>query len=239
LALVVVCAVSFESARAFEFRPTEAEFYSSPDYCKARFVTVNAGANVRPEWIQSVSKDVIAKSREALGSVMDAVHHYCAGTIWLNRARIEQDPYQKKFQLDSALGEMQYTARYTGPTLPLFAEVTVGMAMVEYERGNHEEALRLLRDAIAAAPNAAIAYSAMAVIYRSKGDLKKARGVLQEGDTALGGQSAEICYNLGLVELELSEPDRAVEYAQRAYALGYPLPGLRRKLERLGRWSHE
>jgi hypothetical protein len=49
--------------------------------------------------------------------------------------------------------------------------------------------------------------------------------------------SAEIQYDIGLVYVELGDYKQANLYAARAYQGGYPLPGLRHKLERLGQWS--
>lgn len=49
-------------------------------------------------------------------------------------------------------------------------------------------------------------------------------------------QSAEIHYNAGLLYIEFEEFDRALHHAHRAYELGYPLMGLRNRLERLGHW---
>ena len=46
--------------------------------------------------------------------------------------------------------------------------------------------------------------------------------------------SAEVEYNLGLVHLDLKEFEVARSHAQRAYDLGFPLPGLRRRLESAG-----
>jgi hypothetical protein len=43
-------------------------------------------------------------------------------------------------------------------------------------------------------------------------------------------------YNLGLAFLDVGEADRALKHAKRAYALGYQLPGLRNRLEKLGKW---
>ncbi len=43
-------------------------------------------------------------------------------------------------------------------------------------------------------------------------------------------------YNLGLAFLDVGDPDRALAQAWRAYALGYDLPGLRRRLEKIGKW---
>ncbi len=48
--------------------------------------------------------------------------------------------------------------------------------------------------------------------------------------------SADIQYNLGLAYFDLQEYDLSAEHAERAYALGYPLPGLRNKLAEVGAW---
>ncbi len=44
-------------------------------------------------------------------------------------------------------------------------------------------------------------------------------------------------YNLGLTYLETKQYELANEHAQRAYALGAPLPGLRDKLKKAGKWN--
>jgi len=54
------------------------------------------------------------------------------------------------------------------------------------------------------------------------------------GDKMVEGRSAEIQYNLGLVLLELGDIEEAQIAARKAYELGYPLPGLRNKLKRMG-----
>lgn len=43
-------------------------------------------------------------------------------------------------------------------------------------------------------------------------------------------------YNLGLALFDIGEVDRALEQAWRAHALGYDLPGLKRRLEKIGKW---
>ena len=42
--------------------------------------------------------------------------------------------------------------------------------------------------------------------------------------------NATINYNLGLLYLKAKDYDKAAEYADKAYALGFPLPGLRNQL---------
>lgn len=53
---------------------------------------------------------------------------------------------------------------------------------------------------------------------------------------SLRPQDPSMDYNMGLAFLDLKQYDRALEYAHRAYAAGFPLPGLRERLRRVGRW---
>lgn len=55
----------------------------------------------------------------------------------------------------------------------------------------------------------------------------------------LDPESAEAAYNLGLLYLKKGDHARALEYAHRAYARGFPLPGLRNRLRSLGVWTDE
>ena len=43
-------------------------------------------------------------------------------------------------------------------------------------------------------------------------------------------------YNLGLLLTDLGKYDDAARYAQHVYARGFPLPGLRRRLQEKGYW---
>lgn len=54
---------------------------------------------------------------------------------------------------------------------------------------------------------------------------------------ALQPDSSVAHYNLGLAYVETKDYARANEHAQKAYALGFPLPGLREKLKRAGQWK--
>ena len=49
--------------------------------------------------------------------------------------------------------------------------------------------------------------------------------------------NSELQYNLGLMYIKLGDPDQAVIHARRAYAMNYPLDGLRNKLRDLGKWQ--
>jgi len=61
---------------------------------------------------------------------------------------------------------------------------------------------------------------------------------LEQLDAAsrLAPDQATIQYNLGLMYVKKKEYDKASAHAQKAYALGFPLPGLRNKLKAAGKW---
>jgi tetratricopeptide (TPR) repeat protein len=48
--------------------------------------------------------------------------------------------------------------------------------------------------------------------------------------------SADAHYNLGLLYAQMQDYGRALEHAHAAYGAGYPLQGLRKILERAGKW---
>jgi tetratricopeptide (TPR) repeat protein len=74
-------------------------------------------------------------------------------------------------------------------------------------------------------------------IYLSKsGNLIKA--IEQLGVAVrLDPENALINYNLGLLYCKKKDFDSAKMYAEKAYALGFPLPGLKRMLTEAGKWS--
>lgn len=59
---------------------------------------------------------------------------------------------------------------------------------------------------------------------------------LLEAEKALP-DNANVLYNLGLLYFDEKKFDVSLGYAKRAYALGFPLPGLRQKLVSAGQWK--
>ena len=73
--------------------------------------------------------------------------------------------------------------------------------------------------------------------YLSKAG-KRAEALSQLNEASqLGSDSANANYNMGLIFYELKEYDKALTYAHKAYHLGFPLPGLRDKLKKAGKWT--
>ena len=74
-------------------------------------------------------------------------------------------------------------------------------------------------------------------IYQARmGKLEEAEQSYKEA-IELMPTASETHYNLGLLYVEMENYSPALEHAKRAYELGYPMPGLKIKLERLGKWE--
>lgn len=53
---------------------------------------------------------------------------------------------------------------------------------------------------------------------------------------SLAGNDANVHYNMGLAYFDLGDYEKSLAYAHTAYQMGFPLPGLRDKLMRAGKW---
>jgi tetratricopeptide (TPR) repeat protein len=75
-----------------------------------------------------------------------------------------------------------------------------------------------------------------ATYLAKKGNNAEALKHLNEA-VQLGEDSANLQYNIGLVYFNLGKYDEALKYAHVAYQAGFPLPGLRDKLKKAGKWK--
>jgi tetratricopeptide (TPR) repeat protein len=222
-------------AGAYSFEPTDLEWASWPEFCRARYVTTNIGSGSRLG--QRYPKGMVAAQQRAIGeSSFLHVHHYCAGVIWLSRAKVEADPVRRKSYLEYANTEISYSFDRIPDVSPIYPTVAVNMARARMERGQPEDAIAAVQHAAEVQPQDPRPYIGMAVIYRDMKKLELARDALLKGDAAVGGTSAEIQYTLGLIYFELDDKEQALTYARKAYDKNYPLPGLQQKLKRAGYW---
>lgn len=164
------------------------------------------------------------------------LHHYCAAKAYMMRANAEREPKSRSFHFEQVIRNCIWSLERTPPSHFLFPEMLTTRAMAHHGRGEHEEAIAQLQQAIRLHPKYANAYSSLAIVYDDIGRKKEAIEALTQGNSATDGGSAEIHYLLGLMLVEQGDIDAAVVQAKEAYERGYPLPGLKRKLERLGRW---
>ena len=135
--------------------------------------------------------------------------------------------------LREAWNEVAFTEQRSDRSSPYFSDLILLKALIRYEQGEIREAEQILLQRIAERPQDDVLYSAAAVLYRKSNNAGAAKDILLKGYDAMNGDSAEINYNLGLIYLDLGDISNAETHAEAAYQMGYPLPGLRRRLDRI------
>lgn len=224
------CLFQAQPSHALAFTPTETEWVTWPDYCRARYVV--SGAGVKSLFAARVPESEISRQQARMGAAWYWLHHYCAGLAYLSRANA--DAAKTEYWLKEA--EVNFLGYYqrVDQASPMFVDAAINMAQVHRKRGDTGTALRFLDEAMHAQPAATSPYALASIVYRENRDLKGAVAVLLRGNEAVGGNSAELHYFLGLIYIELKDLESATNHAKRAYELGYPLPGLASKLQQLG-----
>ena len=229
LAAQLFCGIA-TAQLGWNFVPKQSEYAAWPEHCRVQFAYISPGYENR------YSQAEIAFWRTRIGEkTFIAMHHYCAALIYINRSRYEENPRERQYLVDLALNDGDYTYTRAEKTSILYPNIAVVMAQARYENNEIAKAVQILQAAIAAQPTRTEAYAELTAIYHRQDRLPQALEVLEQADAASGGRSAEVKYNLGLLQIEAGQIDQAVESARAAYALGHPLPGLRNKLQRLGR----
>lgn len=90
--------------------------------------------------------------------------------------------------------------------------------------------------AIRFAPDDGAVRAAYASFFFQHGKLDEALGMFRAA-LDLSPEDAAINYNLGLLYLKKKDYDNANLYAKKAYALEFPLPGLKNMLVAAGKWT--
>jgi tetratricopeptide (TPR) repeat protein len=85
-------------------------------------------------------------------------------------------------------------------------------------------------------PNSASTHGIYGVYLHRQGKLQDAIAHYHKA-ISLQKDYSEAYYNLGLALLDQRKAKEANKAAQKAYALGYPLPGLREQLKEQGAWK--
>lgn len=130
---------------------------------------------------------------------------------------------------------------YTLRAIPNHHEALYAMALLEFKTGKSPPpGSRYTVDcwfdrAKRFAPTDGMVYMIHGIYLRKKGKLEQAKSSYQEAIRLLP-EAAEAHYNLGLLYFETGELESALEEAHKAYEGGFPLKGLKRKLEAKGAW---
>ena len=78
-----------------------------------------------------------------------------------------------------------------------------------------------------------------AIYLKDRKRLAEATRQLDESERLQGEPSSyELDYNLGLLYFDVRNYEKAMAHAKRAYELGATLPGLKTKMQSVGKWDH-
>jgi tetratricopeptide (TPR) repeat protein len=86
------------------------------------------------------------------------------------------------------------------------------------------------------APDDGVAHAVFATHLSANGREKEALAQFKRA-VELEPDNPALNYNAGLASLKTKDYDNALLYAQKAYSLNFPLPGLKSKLVALGKWK--
>jgi tetratricopeptide (TPR) repeat protein len=232
-ALLAAGIVFAASAHGYSYGPqNRAEWDGWPEYCKARYVVSDIGED--SEFAQQVAPDTVLLWQKRIGVCWNYLHHHCSALLQLSRAKSTLSPSARKFSLESAVREDRLAARFCPATDPFSANIATHTAMSLAEAGNVAKATQSVDWAIKNHPSYVQSYLVKASLLRKAGKTTEARKVLESGNEATGGTSAEIHNALGFAYLNAKDYERARQHAREAYELGFPLPGLRDQLAAAG-----
>lgn len=222
-----------QNVLAFDFVPTEIEFMAMSDDCKAIYsITTVAREHGFGHWLPKNERE----KWRLIGERNGGAWHYCGGLVKLRRAELALNVKEKERNYRDGISAVKFSYNLIDLMKPMAADMAIAIA--RGYRGLHEieKAKKYLDVAIRNHPNKTKIYSLYGLIYFDAGNYEAAKEVLLKGNEVAKGRDSEILYFLGLVSIELGEIDEAKEYAYEAYKLGYPLKGLKEKLDKLGKY---
>lgn len=174
---------------------------------------------------------------EQCGALWNAYGPY---DYWVDKDRIgivEIAHMRPEDQRGKWAGGLDYTLRAI-PNHPqaLMALVRMAeLAKVEKVPGAHYSVECYFDRALRFRPNDGMARMIYANFLAKHGRNAEAVEQLEKAQD-IASDNANLQYNMGLAYFELGNYEKALTHAHRAYAMGFELPGLRNKLERVGKW---
>jgi tetratricopeptide (TPR) repeat protein len=232
-AAALACAVPSAHAQ-WPYVPSAADWKAWPEVCRVQYAWVSLKVN---EYGRYYSDADIQRWRSAVGpEAWTPLHHYCKALVVVREARRERNKQTRQFLVQTAISEAAFTYDRVNPSNVFYPALAATMAEARFLNGEIETAESILRRVIELHPKRFEPYAMLSNIYAEAKRDAEAIAVLEQADRAAEGQSAEIRYSLGLLNLKQGKIDAAVEHARVAYALGFPLEGLKNRLKKLGRW---
>ncbi|GEM_PF-1723813 len=137
-------------------------------------------------------------------------------------------------RLEYSVGEFDYILNY----IPNHPQALKMMIEAAFRLKRPALALERIEKALALFPGTASTHMICGMFYQRNGQPDKAAEQYIQA-LRLDNNYVEAQYNLALAYLDLNQPDKANWHAQKVYAMGSKLPGLRTRLEKSGKWNSE
>lgn len=145
---------------------TDAEIKAMPPYCEAR---MKRAAGKYESWAQALGPDFLH------------THHYCYGLGYINRYYLARSRRDKQFNLNNAIGTLNYMVSHASPTYSLMPEVYLNRGLVYSLMGNHAKAILDVKKALELNPKLVKAYALASETYTKLNQKSQALAVVTDG----------------------------------------------------------
>lgn len=243
ITILVACAgvlfsIGAAAQTAGKFVPTETEWAVWPKYCQARYVDIPLGKST--EFARLLTREQINRIRVTLSpETFHSIHHYCFAIGYMKRAKDAMsavDSRQHKFYLNKVVNECQYTLERMNLEDSVAVDVSYLMGTALSMIGENAEGVSLVERVIEAQRDRPAGYVALALLYRGNNEATKALETIELAFDRVAVPSADLHFTAGIAYFDANNLEFAQRHAIEAYRLGYPLPGLKRKLAARGYW---
>jgi len=211
---------------------TEAEWLAWPQNCKAGYLLSEWSAGSTYTGRLSGAELTRYKQTHASVSGISGIHHFCVGMLYVNRARAMSDKTRRQNQLERAVSEFEYSYSRTPSTAAQYSLLTAYYGTALHGLKKNEEAQRMWNRGIEAQPTQRESYLAMAQAFLDQKQYKQALDILLTYDSKKQYPTPDGEYFLAFTYYQLHNIEKAREHAENAQRLGYPFPGLLKKLQK-------
>ena len=205
---------------AAESALTAVEWSTLPDYCKAAM-------------LKSAYRHIVPPSNKLTASWAHSVqntygipgaHHFCMGIVLLDRAKKGGASYRE------VISELTYSHSEMNSSQSGYPYATHYVATAYYRSGERAKGFNLWQDCIQSQPQSRYCYLSMADVLLIDKRPKDALELLLKYDEVKDAEYPDAEHFIARALYENKRYPEALERAERAAELGYPLNGLRDKL---------
>lgn len=222
--------LSAAPAEASDITMTPVEWYALPDFCRPAILGSIYIHRVPFELRGSATEGAKTSGGARNASGIPGAHHFCFGLIHLSRAKRGGENY------DAAVRQFNYSYQQMSGNAPMFSYVSANLGRALYGHRKKADAAKVWTEAISLQPQRRESYLALAEALLGERRPEEALKVLKKYEDNKESDYPDAEHFLAQTYFDLKKYDEAKTHAERAYALGYPVFGLRDRLKQLGKW---